>query len=238
MKYENLPNSLAELNRMKAALPEMQRAESQRIEQARADLEKEVEAFKADVPMIEDPEKEYKVKITFIKALIIGGLLMVIAPLFFLYDFEDEASAIAVVILGGILLIAGIIMGFIVSEINYPHEEEKAEYQLACTDFEAYKEKKAKEFADKRERELREREFKLKDEAQLIDRKIAAVKAEIDYRAKHKPKCPTCGSERVAPIGEAERWMDSTGLGTVVGGGLNSPSLGKSYRCFNCGYRW
>lgn len=47
MKYENLPNSLEELNRMKAALPEMQRAESQRIAQARADLEKEVEAFKA-----------------------------------------------------------------------------------------------------------------------------------------------------------------------------------------------
>ena len=84
-------------------------------------------------------------------------------------------------------------MGFIVSEINYPHEEEKAEYQLACTDFEAYKEKKAKEFADKRERELREREFKLKDEARLIDRKIREVKAEMDYRAKHKPKCPTCG---------------------------------------------
>lgn len=81
MKYENLPNSLEELNRMKAALPEMQRAESHRIAQARADLEKEVEAFKADVPMIEDPEKEYKVKITFIKALIICGLLMVIAPI-------------------------------------------------------------------------------------------------------------------------------------------------------------
>lgn len=205
MKYENLPNSLEELNRMKAALPEMQRAESQRIAQARADLEKEVEAFKADVPMIEDPEKEYKVKITFIKALIICGLLIAIAPLFFL---EDEASAIAVIILGGILLIAGIIMGFIVSEINYPHEEEKAEYQLACTDFEAYKEKKAKEFADKRERDLREREFKLKDEARLIDRKIREVQAEMDYRAKHKPKCPTCGSERVAPIGEAERWID------------------------------
>ena len=178
MKYENLPNSLGELNRMKAALPEMQRAESQRIAQARADLEKEVEAFKADVPMIEDPEKEYKVKITFIKALIICGLLMVIAPIFFL---EDEASAIAVIILGGILLIAGIIMGFIVSEINYPHEEEKAEYQLACTDFEAYKEKKAKEFADKRERELREREFKLKDEARLIDRKIREVKAKMPH---------------------------------------------------------
>ena len=238
MKYENLPNSLAELNRMKAALPEKQRAESQRIEQARADLEESVESFKANVIMPEDPEKEYATSKKTFKAIIICGLLIMIAPLFFLHNFDDEAFPTAVTILGGILLIAGIIKGFIVSEINYPHEEEKAEYQLACTDFEAYKEKKAKEFADKRERELREREFKLKDEAQLIDRKIAAVKDEIDYRAKHKPKCPTCGSERVAPIGEAERWMDSTGLGTVVGGGLNSPSLGKSYRCFNCGYRW
>ena len=117
-------------------------------------------------------------------------------------------------------------------------EEAKAEYQLARTDFEAYKEKKAKEFADKRERELRERESTLKTEGLLIDWKIRDVQAEMDYRAKHKPKCPTCGSERVAPIGEAERWMDSTGLGTVVGGGLNSPSLGKSYRCYNCDYRW
>ncbi len=238
MKYENLPNSLVELNRMKAALPEMQRAESQRIAQARADLKTEVETFKANVIMPEAPEKEYTTKKKIFKALIICGLLIMIAPLFFLYDFEDEASAIAVVVLGGILLIAGIIMGFITLEINYPHEEEKAEYQLACTNFEAYKEKKAKEFADKRERELREREFKLKAEGQLIDRKIREVKAEMDYRAKHKPKCPTCGSERVAPIGEAERWMDSTGFGTVVGGGLNSPSLGKSYRCYNCDYRW
>lgn len=117
-------------------------------------------------------------------------------------------------------------------------EKAKANYQLACTDFEAYKEKKAKEFAEIKENPLREREYELENERRLIDRKIAAVKDEMDYRAKHKPKCPTCGSERVAPIGEAERWMDSTGLGTVVGGGLNSPSLGKSYRCFNCGYRW
>ena len=117
-------------------------------------------------------------------------------------------------------------------------EEAKADYNLARTDFEAYKEKKAKEFAEIKENPLREREYELENEGRLIDRKIREVKAEMDYRAKHKPKCPTCGSERVAPIGEAERWMDSTGLGTVVGGGLNSPSLGKSYRCFNCGYRW
>lgn len=126
----------------------------------------------------------------------------------------------------------------ILGVVGAASEKEKSEYQLACTDFEAYKEKKAKEFADKRERELRGREYELENEGRLIDQKIREVKAEMDYRAKHKPKCPTYGSERVAPIGEAERWMDSTGLGTVVGGGLNSPSLGKSYRCFNCGYRW
>lgn len=235
MKYENLPNSLVELNRMKAALPEMQRAESQRIAQARADLKTEVETFKANVIMPEAPEKEYKSKRTLVKVLRILGILIFISPFFHLDDFEDEVYAIPVLVLGGILFVWSVVADLFSS---YPSEDKKAEYQLACTDFEAYKEKKAKEFADKRERELREREFKLKDEAQLIDRKIREVQAEMDYRAKHKPKCPTCGSERVAPIGEAERWMDSTGLGTVVGGGLNSPSLGKSYRCFNCGYRW
>ena len=56
--YDKLPNSLAELETLKAALPEMQRAESQRIEQARADLEESVVSFKANVIMPEDPEKE------------------------------------------------------------------------------------------------------------------------------------------------------------------------------------
>ena len=235
--YDKLPNSLAELETLKAALPEKQRAESQRIEQARADLEESVESFKANVIMPENPEKEYKSKRTLVKVLRILGILIIISPFFHLDDFEDEVYAIPVFVLGGILFVWSVVADLF-SDCSYPSKDKKAEYQLACTDFEAYKEKKAKEFADKRERELREREFKLKDEARLIDRKIREVQAEMDYRAKHKPKCPTCGSERVAPIGEAERWMDSTGLGTVVGGGLNSPSLGKSYRCFNCGYRW
>lgn len=234
MKYENLPNSLEELNRMKAALPEKQRAESQRIKQARADLEKSVEAFKANITMPRDLDKVSVGGITFgIVAIIIAiACILLRAPL---SDLLDAVSFMPIV-LGGLIGFSGVLS--IKLATFPPTEEDKTDYYLACTDFEAYKEKKAKEFADKRERELREREFKLKDEAQLIDRKIREVQAEMDYRAKHKPKCPTCGSERVAPIGEAERWMDSTGLGTVVGGGLNSPSLGKSYRCYNCGYRW
>lgn len=230
-EYDKLPNSLAELEKLKAALPEKQRAESQRIEQARADLEKEVEAFKASVSMPENPENLEKKSARRTKVgriLTIGGILLfLLGPLTQNIDFWF----FAIPAFG-----AGIIM-FILSG-GGASEEAKAEYQLACTDFEAYKEKKAKEFAERRESALYEREFRLGHERRLIDRKIAAVKAEMDYRAKHKPKCPTCGSERVAPIGEAERWMDFTGLGTVVGGGLNSPSLGKSYRCFNCGYRW
>lgn len=230
-EYDKLPNSLAELEKLKAALPEKQRAESQRIEQARADLKKEVESFKASVSMPENPENLEKKSARRTKVgriLIIGGILLfLLGPLTQNIDFWF----FAIPAIG-----AGIIM-FILSG-GGASEEAKAEYHLACTDFEAYKEKKAKEFAERRESALYEREFRLGHERRLIDRKIAAVKDEMDYRAKHKPKCPTCGSERVAPIGEAERWMDSTGLGTVVGGGLNSPSLGKSYRCFNCGYRW
>lgn len=226
MKYENLPNSLVELYRMKAALPEKQRAESQRIEQARADLEKEVERFKANVTMPKDPDKVSVGGIAYgIVAIIIAIALVLLT----------DGSFLSIV-LGGINGFFGVIS--IKCATSPATEKDKSEYQLACTDFEAYKEKKAKEFAEIKENPLRLREYELENEGRLIDQKIREVKAEMDYRAKHKPKCPTCGSERVAPIGEAERWMDSTGLGTVVGGGLNSPSLGKSYRCFNCGYRW
>lgn len=224
--YDKLPNSLAELEKLKAALPEKQRAESQRIEQARADLEKEVEAFKANITMPKDSDK------VSVGGIAIGIVAIIIAIALILLS----GGSFLIIVLGGINGLFGV---FIIKCATSPAtEEDKAEYQLACTDFEAYKEKKAEEFAERRESALYEREFRLGHERRLIDRKIAAVKAEMDYRAKHKPKCPTCGSERVAPIGEAERWMDSTGLGTVVGGGLNSPSLGKSYRCYNCGYRW
>lgn len=227
MKYENLPNSLEELNRMKAALPEQ-------IKQARADLEKSVEAFKANITMPRDPDKVSVGGITFgIVAIIIAiACILLRAPLSDLLD----AGSFMPIVLGGMIGFSGVLS--IKLATFPPTEEDKTDYYLACTDFEAYKEKKAKEFSERRGRALYERELRLRDERYLIDRKIREVQAEMDYRAKHKPKCPTCGSERVAPIGEAERWMDSTGLGTVVGGGLNSPSLGKSYRCFNCGYRW
>lgn len=231
MKYENLPNSLVELYRMKAALPEKQRAESQRIEQARADLEKEVESFKASVSMPENPEDLEKKSARCTK---VGRILIICVVLLFLLG--PLAQNFIFWVFAAFALLAGIIVR--TSGDVVVSEKAKADYQLACTDFEAYKEKKAKEFAEIKENPLRLREYELENEGRLIDRKIREVKAEMDYRAKHKPKCPTCGSERVAPIGEAERWMDSTGLGTVVGGGLNSPSLGKSYRCYNCGYRW
>lgn len=224
--YDKLPNSLAELETLKAALPEKQRAESQQIKQARADLKKEVESFKANVTMPKDPDK-----------VSVGGIAFgIVAIIIAIACILLSGGSFLIIVLGGINGLFGV---FIIKCATSPAtEEDKAEYQLACTDFKAYQEEKAEEFAEKKEDALYEREFKLGHERRLIDRKIAAVKAEMDYRAKHKPKCPTCGSERVAPIGEAERWMDSTGLGTVVGGGLNSPSLGKSYRCYNCGYRW
>ena len=227
MKYENLPNSLEELNRMKAALPEQ-------IKQARADLEKSVEAFKANITMPRDPDKVSVGGITFgIVAIIIAiACILLRAPLSDLLD----ASSFMPIVLGGMIGFSGVLS--IKLATFPPTEEDKTDYYLACTDFEAYKEKKAKEFSERRGRALYERELRLRDERYLIDRKIREVKAEMDYRAKHKPKCPTCGSERVAPIGEAERYIDSTGFGTLVGGGLNSPSLGKSYRCYNCGYRW
>lgn len=64
-------------------------------------------------------------------------------------------------------------------------------------------------------------------------RRQAAIEKQL-----HKPKCPTCGSESVEKIGNLERTLDTSGFGTLLGGGLNSKTLGKSFKCKNCEYMW
>lgn len=87
-EYDKLPNSLAELEKLKAALPEKQRAESQRIKQARADLQKEVEAFKANITMPEDLEKILARRMKIGRILTIGGILLfLLGPLTQNIDF-------------------------------------------------------------------------------------------------------------------------------------------------------
>ena len=46
------------------------------------------------------------------------------------------------------------------------------------------------------------------------------------------PKCPLCGSTNISPIGAVERGLSVGFLG------LASPTIGKSYECRSCHYRW
>lgn len=46
------------------------------------------------------------------------------------------------------------------------------------------------------------------------------------------PKCPTCGSADVKPIGSGERTL------SVITFGLLSNKINKSYKCLNCKYTW
>ena len=60
-------------------------------------------------------------------------------------------------------------------------------------------------------------------------RKNAEAQREILARM---PKCPLCGSTNIGPIGAVERGLSVGFLG------LASPTIGKSYECRSCHYRW
>lgn len=48
----------------------------------------------------------------------------------------------------------------------------------------------------------------------------------------NRPKCPLCGSTNIGPIGAVERGLSVGFLGVA------SPTIGKSYECRSCHYRW
>lgn len=48
----------------------------------------------------------------------------------------------------------------------------------------------------------------------------------------NKPKCPTCGSTNVKPISTTER------AASVIGLGLLSKKINKTYKCLNCKCTW
>lgn len=58
------------------------------------------------------------------------------------------------------------------------------------------------------------------------------IKAQKAAAESSKPKCPTCGSTNVRPISGGER------AASIIGFGLFSKKIGKSYKCLNCKYTW
>lgn len=48
----------------------------------------------------------------------------------------------------------------------------------------------------------------------------------------NKPKCPTCGSINIEPISGTERMI------SVIGLGILSKKIGKSFKCLDCKYTW
>lgn len=66
---------------------------------------------------------------------------------------------------------------------------------------------------------------------QALDQRLTAEYKERNIE-QHQPKCPTCGSTNVAPIGGLERGVSVAALG------LFSKKINKSFKCGNCGYTW
>lgn len=61
--------------------------------------------------------------------------------------------------------------------------------------------------------------------------KMAHGKAVLEEQS-HQPECPTCHSKNVQRISGLERGA------SIVGLGIFSKKINKSYKCKNCGYTW
>ncbi len=73
------------------------------------------------------------------------------------------------------------------------------------------------------EYQLKLNQFKLQQEQQ------DEIKEQQDSS---KPHCPTCGSTNIKPITGTERAV------SVIGLGILSKKINKTYKCRNCGYTW
>lgn len=49
---------------------------------------------------------------------------------------------------------------------------------------------------------------------------------------KNKPKCPNCKSTNIKPISNTKR------AASIIGFGILSKNIGKTYECLNCKYKW
>lgn len=79
-------------------------------------------------------------------------------------------------------------------------------------------------------------------EAEYIKKEVEALGGQVEITPYTKvqdtqinmslPKCPTCHSTNIKKIGAGER------VASVVGLGLLSKKINKTWKCCNCGYTW
>lgn len=62
--------------------------------------------------------------------------------------------------------------------------------------------------------------------------KTLNLKPREETESKNIPKCPTCGSANIKPISGTERTM------SVIGLGIFSKKISKTYKCLNCKCTW
>ncbi len=66
------------------------------------------------------------------------------------------------------------------------------------------------------------------DELKKMKEKLSSAST----KPTNTPKCPTCGSTDIRKIGTGER------VASVIGFGLLSKKINKTWKCNNCGHTW
>lgn len=73
---------------------------------------------------------------------------------------------------------------------------------------------------------------KIIEEKEITGNVLPNGTIQYNYSNQCKPKCPTCGSENIAKISNADRAV----FGLIFG--LFSKTARSQFECQNCGYKW
>ena len=82
---------------------------------------------------------------------------------------------------------------------------------------------------------IEELKVMLKDKSSgrsVLNNKKATQKIDSQKTHQNIPKCPTCQSTNIKKISSAQR------AGSIIGFGIFSKNIGKTFECKKCGYKW
>lgn len=71
--------------------------------------------------------------------------------------------------------------------------------------------------------------------ASIVERRVTTSRREYELQKAREasiPRCPNCRSTNIRPISTSKR------IGSTVMFGLASSTIGKSYECLSCKYKW
>lgn len=86
---------------------------------------------------------------------------------------------------------------------------------------------------DLKQKDIIEYELKMSQFRNQVEQQKSIQNQQVQVKQESNvPKCPTCGSTKIKKISGTKK------AASIIGFGILSNNIGKTYECLNCKYKW